>query len=214
MDTLRYPTLKSWATAVCDAVREKEESTDAIPHQDVPDRIHAIRTRPDEYPGPYTIEPAMEEQVLLTKDKVMTENLVVGPGGINNEMNLVTMCWEYARLEFDVSENITQEMLDNAQSVQLLLRTDSESSFPDYYLVLWLRFPELKINNVTANCEFCGYKETDSHYWITQNWYRAFPELDMVYNPSTKQIVIERGRYATEDITFVSGGRYTLTVRF
>lgn len=127
MDTLRYPTLKSWATAVCDAVREKEESAGEIPHQDVPDRIHAIRTRPDEYPGPYTIEPAMEEQVLPTKDKVMTENLVVAAGYKDGGVVLhSTSDSTYYEIYFDVSEldSFSMDVLSSAKAYFIVLRVE------------------------------------------------------------------------------------------
>lgn len=94
MDTLRYPTLKSWATAVCDAVREKEESTGEIPHQDVPDRILGLRSRPGTYQGPYTVEPSGDVQTLATKEKVMAEDLVIKPSSEHGCVTLETTCYE------------------------------------------------------------------------------------------------------------------------
>ena len=42
METLRYPTLAAWAKDMGDAIREKDGTTDPIPHQDMPDRVRAI----------------------------------------------------------------------------------------------------------------------------------------------------------------------------
>lgn len=42
METLRYPTPKALVEDACNAVREKDGTTDPIDHQDLPDRIRAI----------------------------------------------------------------------------------------------------------------------------------------------------------------------------
>ena len=42
MDTLRYPTLAAWAKDMGDAIRERDGTTEPIPHQDMPDRVRAI----------------------------------------------------------------------------------------------------------------------------------------------------------------------------
>lgn len=42
METLRYPTPKAWAEDACNAIREKDRTTDPIVHENIPDRIRSI----------------------------------------------------------------------------------------------------------------------------------------------------------------------------
>lgn len=47
MDTLKYPTPQALMEDTCNAIREKDGTSEKIDHQDVPDRIRAIATGPD-----------------------------------------------------------------------------------------------------------------------------------------------------------------------
>ena len=42
---MTYNTLKELFTAICDAIRSKENSTDLINHQDIPARINALKSK-------------------------------------------------------------------------------------------------------------------------------------------------------------------------
>lgn len=201
MDTLRYPTLKSWATAVCDAVREKEESTGEIPHQDVPDRIHAIRTRPDEYPGPYTIEPAMEEQVLPTKDKVMTDDLVVAAGYKDGGFVLDTLCEWTNRMEFDISgiDSLTEDVYNNAKAIFCVVRKgEGDVSIQSYDI--------LGVYKIRSGADLWNYMVITRDSDIAEGEYILG---EMTYNADEKIITIPAGAKR-----FAYGRTYTLTILY
>lgn len=44
---LAYNNLNDWATSICDAIREKEGSSDPIPAPDIPERIRGIKSGED-----------------------------------------------------------------------------------------------------------------------------------------------------------------------
>lgn len=44
---MTYNNLTDWATSICDAIREKEGSSDLIPAQDIPERIRGIQSGGD-----------------------------------------------------------------------------------------------------------------------------------------------------------------------
>ena len=41
---MAYNNLNDWATSICDAIREKEGSSDLIPAPDIPERISGIKS--------------------------------------------------------------------------------------------------------------------------------------------------------------------------
>ena len=41
---MAYNNLNDWATSICDAIREKEGSSDLIPTPDIPERIRGIKS--------------------------------------------------------------------------------------------------------------------------------------------------------------------------
>lgn len=44
---MAYNNLNDWATSICDAIREKEGSSDLIPAPDIPERIRGIQSGGD-----------------------------------------------------------------------------------------------------------------------------------------------------------------------
>lgn len=44
---MAYNNLNDWATSICDAIREKEGSSDLIPAPDIPGRIRGIQSGRD-----------------------------------------------------------------------------------------------------------------------------------------------------------------------
>jgi hypothetical protein len=48
-----YESVPALFTGICDAIREKDDTTALIPHQDIPDRIRSIRTIDTEIPSNY-----------------------------------------------------------------------------------------------------------------------------------------------------------------
>ena len=44
---MAYNNLNDWATSICDAIREKEGSSDLIPAPDIPERIRGIQSGED-----------------------------------------------------------------------------------------------------------------------------------------------------------------------
>lgn len=49
---MAYNNLNDWATSICDAIREKEGSSDLIPAPDIPERIRGIRSGGSSYTLP------------------------------------------------------------------------------------------------------------------------------------------------------------------
>lgn len=73
MGTKTYSTLGEWAKDTCDAIREKDGTSEPIPHGDIPDRIKAIPTGSDTSGITATASDVLTGKKFLNSSGVLTD---------------------------------------------------------------------------------------------------------------------------------------------
>lgn len=64
-------------TAIADAIRAKDGSTDPMTLAEMPGKITAIQTGGEPYEGPYDVTPKVTAQTLKTAQKLMRDDVSV-----------------------------------------------------------------------------------------------------------------------------------------